>query len=301
MNDRALKLSGAYPHRQLDDLCGELGLVHADRASAPRLLDLTDLKSVAPTALSLLLASIAERYSEVGSDSLAVPSDVSALTWLQEEALEKLMQEKAGHWEDRDGKGTILGALVFSPRMDIYQFLSEVAGHLRARAGLDPDALRAVHFLLFELISNAVKYSAAPRGAVVVELNLPDNWLTVAVADWGIGVRASLSRNPAIETPDDLSALTASLMAARTGDPINGAGMGLFQARWMVQNNGGSFLIRSGDARHERTPAIKNRKGLPKLHGTLVAARLRCDGLLDYGKMDEALRQPEGVGDSPAS
>ncbi len=111
-----------------------------------------------------------------------------------------------------------------------------------------------------------------------------------------MGVRSSLQRNPAIQVAGDLSALVTALLPARTGDPINGAGMGLFQAQWMVKSNGGVLLLRSGDACHERAEAIKNQEGLPAFHGTLVAARLHCDGPLDYGKLDEALRQPEGVG-----
>jgi len=77
--------------------------------------------------------------------------------------------------------------------------------------------------------------------------------------------------------------------------------MGLFQARLMVEKNGGSFLLRSGDACHERRPQALSREGLPKLYGTVVAAGLCCDGPLAYHLIDETLRRPQGIGEDVGS
>jgi signal transduction histidine kinase len=297
MTTATLKLGGAYPHRHMDGLCRELSQVLADRSAAPPRLDMSELRSLAPANLSLLLASIAERYPQLGPASLAVPSDGSALACLREQTLATLMTEEADHWEE-GSTGTITGSLLFSARMEVYPFLGRLAAFLQARAGLGSDAQGAVHFLLFELISNAVQYSGVPRGAAVVELDPANRRLALAVADCGMGVRTSLSRNPAIEVPDDLSALAAAVRPAQTGDPIHGDGMGLSQARWMVEKNGGAFLLRSGDACHERRPEISNREDLPRLFGTVVSARLRCDGPLDYSTIDDTLREPRGIGES---
>lgn len=296
MTSSTLKLSGAYRHRHLDNFCDELGQVLADRSSAPPQLDMSGLRSLAPANLSVLLASIAELYPEIGSAALAVPADPSGLGCLQERTLEALMATEVGHWEEHGS--SITGVLLFSAQMEVYQFLGSLSAHLRVHAGLDSEAQGAVYFLLYELIANAVQYSGVERGAVVVELDPATRWLRVGVADCGVGIRRSLSRNPAIDAPDDLSALSAAVRAARTGDPINGDGMGLFQARLMVERNGGGFLLRSGDASHERGPEIENRDGLPRFHGTLVAARLRCDGPLAYSAIDETLREPKGIGES---
>ncbi len=152
MTTPTLKLSGAYEHQQLDELCQALGSTLADRSSAPPLLDLTDLRSLASANLAIVLASIAERYPGLGPESLAVPTDCSSLSCLGEQALRELMVDESGHWQDR-GDGKVIGTLVFSARMDIYRFLGDLMRHLQFGIGLGSDTQRGVYFLLFELVS----------------------------------------------------------------------------------------------------------------------------------------------------
>jgi hypothetical protein len=111
-----------------------------------------------------------------------------------------------------------------------------------------------------------------------------------------VGIRASLAQNPKFAMKEDLEAIIAAMGAAATGEPGKGAGMGLYLAHHVLQDNGGTFLVRSGSAYRELRDEIDDQSSdVAQLHGTLVSADIRTDRALDYGRIDRELRMPQGI------
>jgi signal transduction histidine kinase len=83
---------------------------------------------------------------------------------------------------------------------------------------------------LLNLLVNAELASAASKGEIVVELDASDGWVTVRVMDQGPGVPA--------ETKDRAFDAFVS-----TRDPWEGAGLGLWAARAIAAEHGGTLTL----------------------------------------------------------
>jgi two-component system NtrC family sensor kinase len=160
---------------------------------------------------------------------------------------------------ERLSKQTARGAAIFSEVMVFTRGsvadttrvnLREVAEHslaLRAffikRANLTsrlvaPEQLRfnvignraQIQQALLNLIVNAEQASAGTKGEIVVELGAADDWVTVRIVDAGAGVPAA-ARARAFEA------------FASTRDPWEGAGLGLWAARTIATEYGGTVTF----------------------------------------------------------
>jgi anti-sigma regulatory factor (Ser/Thr protein kinase) len=296
-----LKLSGAYPHSDLDALCREIERVRKERAPNGLRLDFRDLTGLQPTTLAVLLASIAGLHDDLLHDPLKrliPPINPDGVACLQEEVLKRLIRDEVGHWQKRlDGTGSIIGSEAFSDQDSIHRMLKNVAGHMHSQGHLPATSNAAVYALTYELAANVLRHSESNRGIAIIEFNPARHQLTLAIADTGIGIRASLAHNPDLAQTDDLSAIVTAMGAATTGEPGTGAGMGLYLAHKVIQDNGGTILVRSGKACRKLSPAVKNSTGLANLQGTLVAVKIRTDKSLDYGRVDQELSEPAGISD----
>lgn len=292
----SLKAGSADPHPNLASLCSKLEQARAAGGLGEVGLDLRDLRRWEPTTLAVLLASI----SDLGDDHLEIPPvRAEGVTYLHPQILKGLMRDGISHWQEgAAGNGTMIGSAVFEDQESIYNMLQEVAGHLPLGLNLSPTWVASAHALGYELATNVIRHSGTRRGVGVVSVEPSRARLNLAIADTGVGIRASLAQNPKFATAEDLEAIIAAMGAAATGEPGKGAGMGLYLAHHVLQDNGGTFLVRSGTAYHElgeETEGYSN--GLAHLQGTLVFADIRMDRSLDYGRVDRELREPQGISD----
>jgi signal transduction histidine kinase len=83
---------------------------------------------------------------------------------------------------------------------------------------------------LLNLLVNAELASAASKGEIVVELDASDGWVTVRVVDQGTGV------------PADTKARAFDAFVS-TRDPWEGAGLGLWAARAIAAEHGGTLTL----------------------------------------------------------
>lgn len=100
---------------------------------------------------------------------------------------------------------------------------------------------------LMNLIINAEQGSAGTKGEIVVELDAADGWVTARVVDPGPGLAADL-RDRAFEA------------FVSTRDPWEGAGLGLWAARAIAAEHGGTVTLEdrpAGAAFTMRLPAAK--------------------------------------------
>lgn len=131
---------------------------------------------------------------------------------------------------------------------------------------VDEEAAKGVMYAISEMVRNVLEHSSAGSGAIVCAQRYQGErgrkYVSLGIADRGIGVLGSLSKNYTLA--DDREAILKAIQPGVTGAqktmygaPDN-AGAGLFITRRLSEETGGYFAIGSGSAMF-RTSAAKRR------------------------------------------
>jgi hypothetical protein len=142
-----------------------------------------------------------------------------------------------------------------------------------------------VWWALNEIAQNVVDHAGTLGGGIAVaELTQGGAEFEVAIADHGIGIRASLAQNPAhSEITSDLASLRAAMEAGVTARPVkpegqqNPGGLGLFLTHALLRDTGGGMTMRSGTAELQTGADPGDSVGLEPMRGTLVTLRFRTN------------------------
>ncbi len=150
--------------------------------------------------------------------------------------------------------------------------------------------------MVSDIAENVLQHSEAHGGVATITADPACGTVVLAIADYGIGIRGSLVRNPEYrDIGDDRLAIRTALGPGATGDPGSGGGLGLYLARLVVRDNGGVFTVRSGDGSHVEGEHTTTPRHDAHLHGTLIVVEARTDRPFDYDRIEEWLAQPGGV------
>jgi hypothetical protein len=276
----SLTLCGDLSEADLDALCAEL----LDSAS-PTLVDLSRLGGLEPATLAVIVSSLRRlRGDGIFSTADVVPCAEPA-SCLDEPALIELEKPEGGVWK-RCGQNRILGWQAFASGGGALAAALSVARLLQENTSWPTSSYAAMSALAFELGENVRQHSASPEGVLALEADGADERIRVAIADAGIGIRASLARNPAhANLYDDLTAIERAVSPGGTGEPGAGGGMGLYLTRVMVRGNGGRVFVRSGEASWEEGDERRRLRRLPPLSGTLIGIEARTDEPLHDGEV----------------
>lgn len=172
--------------------------------------------------------------------------------------------------------------------------------------GVEEDSISSLYVALIEILSNCQVHSDLPAGMVGVAA--AQAWPTghlaqIAIADLGIGVRASLAQNAAIAprlTDDNACRIAAEYSV--TSKPHRGhKGYGLTLARQMMEYNGGRFFLVSRDEAFMSWGAEPHEQSSATLRhrwpGTLVVLEWNLDRPLDVDRVYRNWPTPEGFDD----
>jgi hypothetical protein len=143
----------------------------------------------------------------------------------------------------------------------------------------------AICSTLSEVCANAAEHGASPFGAyvavqayhhIVSGPRRRGEEVLVAIADGGVGVRETLSRNPAYaeHTTTDNDALRHALEMGVSGTGEIGRGGGLALVAMIAARSGGSLSLRSGTGRVTVYESRKNSRNVPLFPGTFVRVSL---------------------------
>ena len=130
-----------------------------------------------------------------------------------------------------------------------------VTNVLRLLAIEDAEMADAIKYSLVELLRNVVQHARSKTGAIVTAVYHPTSGLvSVAVADFGCGIRASLHHRYK-EIKDDYKAVKFALQPHVSGtfqqgayeSMANNAGLGLFFIKEIATRSGGGFFLGSGN------------------------------------------------------
>lgn len=153
----------------------------------------------------------------------------------------------------REARDERSGALPLSPirsRSDVQAVLAYLIGLAQRQLGFDPGDVLDASKVVSELCYNVVDHSRA-EGLVVAQIlrdRQGQRYVSLAVADPGIGIRASLAaRHPEATQWRHGEAIQRALggLSSRT----TGGGAGLRSIYAVVHRYGGRLTIRSGDER----------------------------------------------------
>ena len=177
---------------------------------------------------------------------------------------------------EHDQQGNLLELRVF----DGMHGAEEVAGIVfhRLEGHADPPIVAALYDAVVELGANAAEHSDSRPGAVACaqsyKRDQPDEYLTIAIGDVGIGVPASLRR--AHEVPDDVTAVREALERDVSGTGDVGRGQGLADLVDDTAQLGALLVLHSGDALASVEGGEISARPAPHVPGTLVGMELPC-------------------------
>jgi hypothetical protein len=143
----------------------------------------------------------------------------------------------------------------------------------------------AICSVLSEICANAAEHGASSFGAyaavqayshIVSGPRRRGEEVLIAIADGGVGVRETLSHNPAYaeHTATDNDALRHALAMGVSGTGELGRGGGLALVAQISSRSGGSLSLRSGTGRVTVYEDRKNSRNVPQFPGTFVRVSL---------------------------
>jgi signal transduction histidine kinase len=218
-------------------IAAALGRIRSDLARREELLDVIshDLRS----PLSVLVGQAQLLRRRLGHDAF-VAARVDAIlrcTSRMDHMIEDLLDSarKRSHRLEPVRVGQYLPELIerCAPVMDVARIRLEQREDAALVARADPSRLDRI---VVNLVANALKYSP-PESVVEVGATRADRWVEIRVADHGPGI-----------APADLPHLFERFYRSRRTAARDGLGLGLFSARLLVEEQGGTL-------RAEATPA----------------------------------------------
>ncbi|MDE2836815.1 MAG: hypothetical protein OXL97_04810 [Chloroflexota bacterium] len=277
------------------DVPGRLFPRLARRYQDPRKDDFTpdevviDLRDCAtldpPAALWCVVYASLVRLKGIGC-RVEPPDDAALCAELAAQGLFSMLEEM-GVSVDARASGTANGSQIimtlqrFSDVSEVEQLADDALECLSADKPVAGNLSALILNTFAELGNNAAEHAASPTGAfgMVQSYEPPSGgmqfWCTVA--DGGIGIRASLARNPALKPRYDRTAIEEALKELVTGTGSSHRGLGLFGIVEDMRPHGHEFIIHSGTGimhlREEDSDPVAQQ--CPILFpGTLAGARI---------------------------
>lgn len=249
-------------------------------------IDLRECQFIHPPAvLWCIVYSAVTRWKGIDCE-LLVPENFGVATYLKTLGLFSMLEEIGVSVDARD-LGTANDSQVIVPLqrfIDISQVeqLADVAlERLSADKPVAGNLSALISNTFAELGNNAAEHADSSVGAFgMVQFYDPPGRGTqfwCVVADGGMGIRASLSRNPTLKPRYEWTAIEEALKEQVTGTGLPHRGFGLFGIAQDMRSLGHEFIIHSGTGmmhlQEEDSVPVARRCSVP-FPGTLTAARI---------------------------
>src|ERR687893_1559055 len=185
----------------------------------------------------------------------------------------------------RGNPGTLQELISFHSEEEIPGIINRIS-EILTNKGYELSERAAICATLSEICANAVEHGHSPFGAYAAVQAYQHivsggrerrgEEVLIAIADGGIGVRETLSRNPkyAEHTEADNEALRHALKMGVSGTGEIGRGGGLAVVGQIAARAGGSLSLRSGSGRVTFYGNRTNSRNVPTFPGTFVRVSL---------------------------
>ena len=293
-DDPHITMAGGYGLDQLERAIRDLQPIMAPREPENLLVDLGGLAYIGPAALALL-AAVLKRREEEGCSCVVIPPR-SPLTrhYLQRMDFTKLLFEVEipEPFERKKAVG-FRPVQHFRGDEDYWLAAKELTEALVERFKPEPVVKAAIRICLDEIAENVVHHAYTDLGGfAVAQSSRKRRTFEIGIVDLGVGVPASLARNPTYaHISTDMAAVATALQPRVSSTPERNAGIGLYITKLLLRSNGGQLLVRSGHAAVCRGADETEEEREIHFPGTIVALRAHTDAPLDidqvYRELDE--------------
>lgn len=206
-----------------------------------------------------------------------------------------LVLEEVPHVEEHEEAGRFIPLRQVKGTNDLQELIANIVPLLHLAGA--PQQAKAIQYAVSEMVRNVLEHSSSPDGAVVsaqfyAGQRVKRHYVSIGVADCGMGVRGSLSRNYNLES--DADAVLTSIQPGTTGAvhgmygyPDN-AGAGLFYTRSLSEMTGSYFALGSGTTMFRTSLARQQRLDhdlifpINRYPGTVVCVEVGLDVPIDF-------------------
>jgi ABC-type transporter Mla MlaB component/anti-sigma regulatory factor (Ser/Thr protein kinase) len=308
-HEAVITLAGPYYLHTITRLVRDLQALYELSGPTVVRIDLTRLTFMGPAALALMVASLRRaRESGViaGGSTIWAPESTGMLTYLRRmDALEVLFEHESVKIENpvrRHATSGLKECQHFSSEDGSRRVARELAVALTEKVATDDVAATSLELCLTELAENVHFHADTPYGGFAAAQSFSHgNEIEVAIVDLGVGISASLGKNPqyAEQASDDVTAIHTALLPLVTSSPKRNRGYGLAFTRFLLEMNEGRLVVRSGHGYVQYGERNAEKTTELPFPGTLVALRLHTDRPFDFEKAYElltaAINEIEGV------
>ena len=190
--------------------------------------------------------------------------------------------------------GRFIPLKVVSGAEELRPLISDIAPLLHLDA--EPEQAKAIQYVVSEMVRNVLEHSRTDVGAIVAAQYYSGTrgdrpYVSIGIADAGVGIRSSLRHN----YPDLASDGDAILTAMRPGvtgavGRSENAGAGLFFTRGLASSTNGYFAVGSGDAMFRTSRATQAPFDtelvfpISAYPGTVVCVEISLDQRIDFNE-----------------
>jgi anti-sigma regulatory factor (Ser/Thr protein kinase) len=294
-----IRFAGGYYFRSLRRTIREIQPLLAIEEPTLVVVDMRDLTFMGPAAMALTVAVLHKVFGgelALSGSGIAMPKAPGMRRFLERmdffsvaldlEPAEGVHPEPKGFRECRR----------FLKDSECAAVAKALADAAHERVVIDDVGSRSLHTCLAELAENVYFHAKAPLGGFALAQSLSHSQeLELAIVDLGVGISASLRKNPDYRTAafDDLTAIQMALNPTVTSTPERNSGYGLTFTQLLLVMNEGQLLVRSGHGHVQRGAKMVDKLEPEYLPGTLVGMRLRTDRPFDaviaWQALDEAI------------
>ena len=144
---------------------------------------------------------------------------------------------------------------------------------------IEKTVLDAFSYCFYEMLDNVIIHTDKQLGTVLTHYNQNAHTLSILIADDGIGVQASLTKNEKYRTISEEEALKLCIEDKVTDG--EGMGFGLYATSLLYHKVGLRFEIRSGNHTMQVTNGVVSTKESDFWQGTIVYMQLQTDKEID--------------------
>jgi anti-sigma regulatory factor (Ser/Thr protein kinase) len=280
-----VRLSGPYYLHTIRRLLRDLHPLFGLESPAVVRVDMSALTFMGPAAMALTLATLSKARAEglmAPKSVIVAPRSRGMFTYLYRmDFIRVLFEGVAVHDPvERHETTGLRECRHFLSEDECVVAARDLAEALEEKVSTDAMSKNSLYVCLSELTENVFFHAGTKHGGFAVAQPLTHSKeIEVAIVDLGVGIAASLRKNPqyAPDTTDDLMAIKTAIRPTVTATPGRNSGYGLAFTRYLLQINQGHLVVRSGNGYLQDGAHRVERVVADMLPGTLVALRLRTD------------------------
>jgi anti-sigma regulatory factor (Ser/Thr protein kinase) len=284
-----LELAGGYYFHNFKRIVRDLQPLLTLTEPAKVTIDMSRLTFMGPAALALTAATLNKVRTDLTLPGSVIvsPNAPGIYRYLHRMDFLRMVLDRPDLEDDlgserHDARG-FRECRSFSSEDECHQVAKALAESAHERVVVDELASQSLYTCLTELAENVYYHADAPLGGVAAAQALPHSQeVELAIVDLGVGICASLSKNPEYQSHDDLAAIRLALVPTVTATPERNSGYGLAFTQFLLGLNGGRLLVRSGFGHVQRGARTVDKLEDEHLPGTVVGLRIKTDRPFDF-------------------